>query len=75
MYYLNGIHFINNIIFDRTNRYNNLLFFSTISNLNKALKYLYFHSSQQFCGTETLLFNLKTDNEYISHSVGINVTC
>ena len=74
LYYLNGIHFTN-IIFDRINKYTELLFLSTITNLNNALKYLYFHSDEQFCGMETIYIDIQATNEHAMQNVTVNVTC
>ena len=79
LYALNGLHFIDFSFqdrFKRTNRYSVLNFEGTMYSINKALPYLYFHSTNSsHCGQDIVKIKVSYKHEIVNTSLNINVTC
>lgn len=79
LYALNGLHFVNvpgDGKFSRTERYSALEFLGTIWSINRALPFLYFHSTNaSHCGNDDVLIEVVYGAETVNMTLNVDVIC
>ena len=79
LYVIDGLHFTDlssGNQYERTNRYSSLNFYGTMYNINNALSYLYYHSTNEsYCGDDIVDITVSYQNEIVNTTLNVNVTC